>query len=142
MSVNIGREHDNDPNYRYKMPVLQLKVERQLKILNIDKIAESLHTKPEYITKWFSIDLSTSAQYKDKTCILNGQFTKSQLDDSLHQFISYLILCANCGLPELVLKVKPNKVKQKCSAYGHSASLQDHKLVEYIIKKATINSDQ
>jgi len=46
---------DKDPFYRYKMPGLKLNYEKKFTLLiNIEKVAKSLKTSPEYFCEYLS----------------------------------------------------------------------------------------
>ena len=75
--VNINRSHD--PFYRYKMPKIITKVEGngngiKTVIPNLSDIAKALNTKPEYLIKFWGIELgSQPIIYKDENkYILKG----------------------------------------------------------------------
>jgi translation initiation factor 5 len=134
----LNIRQNNDPNYRYKMPKMVIKQERQLKITNLSELAKSLHTKPKYIIKYFGYELGTSSNYSstESTGILNGNYSYELLKELLYSFIDKFIVCPECDLPETKLKLNSDntKLKMKCDACGHRCKIKNHKLVDYIIK--------
>ena len=55
-----------DPSYRYKMSILETKVEgkgngRRTNLMNLAKIAKDLQVPSAYLFKFFEIDLGTKA---------------------------------------------------------------------------------
>lgn len=138
--INIGGDK-NDLSFRYKMPVLQIKTEGRgngikTLILNLYDISKSLYTKPEYIAKFFSIEIGCSYKFESPGCAyLNGSHSLLLLSSYLDKFVKMFILCPICSLPELSLFIKKGNINIICSSCGHNNYLKNsHKLTSYIIK--------
>lgn len=138
--LNIGGDK-NDSSYRYKMPRLVTKVEGRgngikTVLVNMVDISKALHVDPAYTTKFFGYELGAQSKFSTKTerAVVNGKFEASDLQKRLEGFIEQFILCPNCHLPEIKMKVR-KEIKIDCAACGYNGLLSTkHKLVGYIVK--------
>jgi len=137
---NIGGDK-SDKSYRYKMPILQAKVEGRgngikTVIVNMVEIAKALHVDPAYPTKFFGFELGAQSKFntEDERAIVNGAHTAQDLSNLLDKFIEIFVLCPNCKLPEIKIQAKSG-LKIHCAACPFSGNLDtQHKLKQYIIK--------
>lgn len=69
-----------DPNYRYKMPLLETRFEGRgigvkTNLLNLFGIAKALEVPLKYIVKFLSIDIGTDTKIKSETTqSVNSQY--------------------------------------------------------------------
>lgn len=143
MELNVNGDV-SDVFYRYKMPVLQTKVEGyggngvKTVIPNIMSIGKSLNCPAIYLLKHFGYELGTQSRIDGtQRYILNGNHEKGKLQELLQKFINTYILCIRCKTPETVLKVLPKrcKLRASCAACGHAYAIDENsKLAAYIIK--------
>ena len=136
MTLNIarGNSSSNDSTYRYKMPSLIIKTNRSETIVeNITVVCKSLHTKPEYVVKFFATELGTRGEINLKTAVLKGLFNQEQLTKKLQQFIERYILCIKCSLPETCLEKRGQSVYQDCSACGFRRKMVKDKTVQIML---------
>jgi len=140
--VNIPRDID-DEFHRYKMPVLQAKVEGRgngikTVIVNMSQIAESLERPPSYPTKFFGFELGalTKCDEEADRYVVNGKHDGEALAKLLDDFIDKFILCKQCDRnPETVMLLKGGKIELKCKACGGRTPVDMiHKLSTYILK--------
>lgn len=104
--INIsGTTPVDDPEYRYKMPVVFGKVEGsgngiKTKIENISEVALSLHRSPGEVNKFFGCELGAQTTYNedDDRAIVNGNHTDDTLQKLVHRYIEDFVLCPNCRL--------------------------------------------
>ena len=139
--VNIPRSN-TDLHYRYKMPILQIKIEGKgngirTVIVNMDKIMKALDRPMEYGARFIGSELGT--KYKcdvvQKSALFAGKHDEETLAVCLDKFISLFVLCKKCHNPETVIQVKKTKIGGKCKACGHIFKLdENHKLSNFIIK--------
>ncbi|CED85358.1 Translation initiation factor 5 (eIF-5) [Phaffia rhodozyma] len=141
-SVNIRRDVD-DKFYRYKMPVLQTKIEGRgngikTVIPNMSDVARALARPPSYPTKFFGIELGAQCKVDDKNdrYIVNGAHDVGRLRDILDVFIEKFILCGSCKNPETVYTItKSEDVIRDCKACGARTPVDlRHKLTSFIVK--------
>lgn len=85
-----------DPNYRYKMPKMILKIEGKgngikTNIVNMQEVSKALRVPTEYPLKFMGFEYGSQIIYKEKgndvTTIINGAFKEDQLQKSLDKFI-------------------------------------------------------
>lgn len=141
--LNIPSTVD-DPNYRYKMPRLEIKIEGRgngikTNITNLYDVSKYLRVNVDYPLKFLGYELGTQTTFKqgknDATTIINGQFTEADLRKALDQFILKYILCKKCGYPELRMFVKSEKIYGQCNSCGEKNVLDNvHRTAAYIVK--------
>eukprot|EP01130_Rhizamoeba_saxonica_P001823 TRINITY_DN11659_c0_g1_i1.p1 TRINITY_DN11659_c0_g1~~TRINITY_DN11659_c0_g1_i1.p1 ORF type:complete len:364 (-),score=81.49 TRINITY_DN11659_c0_g1_i1:75-1166(-) len=153
--VNIPR-HIEDEFYRYRMPVIKTTVTgrnqgRETVILNLKAIAKSLERRPEYIMKFFSLQLScqTTCNVKKNHFSVHGNYEGEELAVVLDEFIDRFILCRGntdngdiCGNPETEVMVGKQNIKLKCRACGSRSTVEDHRLLRFIRNKPPLKKDQ
>ncbi len=129
----------NDPNYRYKMPPVQLHVDhkkRRTVICNIHAIGKALQRDVGEIVKFMAHDIGTKVQVKVQqggngngngngngkgggvgrgagVAVVGGIHADVVLQSSIQRYIETFVLCYECGLPETIYQVKRNKRKNK-----------------------------
>lgn len=109
-----------DPSYRYKMPVMELKAESRLNgaktnIVNIEEVAAALRVPSIAIMKYFSSELGANME---QTSIIKGTHVYSQMLKHLDGFIKKYICCKGCNYPELSMYVEAKDLKSKCNSCG------------------------
>lgn len=141
--LNIPSTVD-DPNYRYKMPRLEIKIEGRgngikTNITNLYDVSKYLRVMVDYPLKFLGYELGTQTTFKlgknDATTIINGQFTEVDLRKALDIFLAKYILCKKCGYPELRMFVKSEKIYGQCNSCGEKNLLDNtHRFASYILK--------
>jgi len=134
---------NEDQFYRYKMPILDIKIEgggRGTKTLltNLSSISKALNRPTSFILKYFGYELGSSTQItkNDNKYILRGIHDKITLKDLLHKFISNYVLCSNCDNPETVIVVgKKSSVNLFCKTCGFKSELKSDKIENFILKQ-------
>eukprot|EP01104_Vermistella_antarctica_P001740 TRINITY_DN1185_c0_g1_i1.p1 TRINITY_DN1185_c0_g1~~TRINITY_DN1185_c0_g1_i1.p1 ORF type:complete len:422 (-),score=136.35 TRINITY_DN1185_c0_g1_i1:263-1432(-) len=146
---NIGGD-PNDPAWRYKMPMLQTKVEGRgngikTRLVNVQEVARSLKRPPTYPTKFFGCELGTVSRQVEKNnlFVINGSHDAATMSKLLDLFIEKYVLCSKCSLPETDLYVKNGEIFAKCNACGNRCSADNHhKLATFILKNPPDNTKQ
>lgn len=136
--ISIPKGKD-DPSYRYKRSLLKISYQgnQKTKLENINEIAKSLITPPEYPVKFIGYELGSQTDIKNGEYTINGKHQLEKLEEILEKFIAKYILCqsTSCGLPEIKIFITNNEIKAKCTACPHVSSLDNkHKMASYIIK--------
>lgn len=139
--VNIPRSN-TDSFYRYKMPIIKIKIEGKgngirTVIVNMGKVMKSLDRPLEYGTKFIGFELGTQTKVDNArdNCIVNGQHNEETLSQCLDKFIDTYVLCTNCKNPETVLDIKKGIIVAKCKACGKYYKIDmGHKLSNHILK--------
>jgi translation initiation factor 5 len=140
--INIsGTTPVDDPNYRYKMPMVVGKIEGKgngikTVIVNISDLAMSLHREPGEVNKFFGCEIGAQTTYneKDDKAIVNGAHTDQVLQSCVHKYIEAFVLCPSCKLPETDYKIKNGCIFHRCKACGAKDMVDmGHKLCTYIL---------
>lgn len=140
--VNLaGTKPIDDPEYRYKMPLVFGKIEGRgngikTVIPNITDVALSLHRSPGEVNKFFGCELGAQTTYSAETdrAVVNGAHTDVALQTLMKRYIDKFVLCPSCGLPETEYKIKSNQISHRCKACGAKESVDmSHKLCTYIL---------
>lgn len=148
--VNICRDN-NDPFYRYKMPLIVSKIEGRgngirTAIMNTADVARALSRPPAYIIKFFGFELGaqTSINESDDRYHVNGSHDAPKLQDLLDGFISKFVLCKACKNPETdIIVQKDGFLLRDCKACGRRTPVDlKHKLASYIAKNPPSSAAQ
>lgn len=140
--VNINREIV-DSFYRYKMPLMTIKVEGRgngikTLITNMDQVGKSLARSSEWVIRYFAIELGVQHQMKaqENAYLVKGRFEAETFQTLLDKFIKNFVLCQECSNPETDIRVtSKSKIEQKCKACGYIRYIpQVHKLTKFIVK--------
>ncbi|CEH11950.1 eukaryotic translation initiation factor 5 [Ceraceosorus bombacis] len=140
--VNIRRDVE-DQFYRYRMPLLQTKIEGRgngikTVVPNMSDIARALSRPATYPTKFFGFELGAQTQVDDKNdrYIVNGAHQADALRKLLDDFITKFVLCGSCKNPETDLKImKDGMIIRDCKACGKRSDVDmRHKLTTFITK--------
>ncbi|WFD29118.1 eukaryotic translation initiation factor 5 [Malassezia sp. CBS 17886] len=139
--VNIRRDVD-DKFYRYRMPLLETKIEGKgngikTVVPNMSDIARALSRPPTYPTKYFGCELGAQTVIDEKgdRYIVNGAHDADRLRELLDGFIDRFVLCGDCKNPETDLKIRDGDVLRDCKACGKRSYVDmRHKLVTFINK--------
>lgn len=139
--VNIPRSN-TDQYYRYKMPVIQVKIEGKgngvrTVVTNMEKVMKALDRPMEYGVKFISIELGTKSQSDpaQHLCRFGGNHSAEALSVCLDKFIDLYVLCAICKNPETVHIIKNNEILSKCKACGKIHKVDSkHKIFGTMLK--------
>ncbi|ODN84430.1 hypothetical protein, variant [Cryptococcus amylolentus CBS 6039] len=142
-TVNIRRDVE-DKFYRYKMPLLQIKIEGRgngikTVIPNMEDIARALNRPPNYPTKFFGFELGAQTTMANDRYIVNGAHTADRLRELLDSFIVKYVLCPSCKNPETEIfvtgKSGHESMHRDCKACGAQTPMEmRHKLSAFIVK--------
>ena len=145
--INIGQGHENDPNYRYKMPAAVLDQRGRHSgfrtvITNGTLIAKALHTKPLYLCKYLGAEFGAPATLDDiGAFVIRGAHTARSIAQHINKFIELFILCPKCRLPETTL-YSDKHVRVICNSCGYNEILRSaHKILAIISANAAPTAD-
>jgi translation initiation factor 5 len=153
-------EHNNmlyltsDPNvlldihYRYKISVLHVTSTvnkgAYITILeNFEKFCKELLFDPKILLNIVRKFLSCKGSIdKNDKYFLQGKYTAENIKGIIYTFVQKYLLCIKCDKPEVDLKYKKDKIKQKCRACGNNGYLNFCSAdVLYIFKKIATQVD-
>ena len=137
--INIQKDNI-DPNYRYKMPAVQIKIEGRGKktvVSNLTEISRSLNRREEEILKFISYEAGTQIKVKNDKMIINKAMIPNDLQIIIYDYIERFVLCPDCDNPETYykFKLKKDKVYRKCRACGGKNRIKNEKLNKYLLKR-------
>lgn len=122
-----------DDHYRYQMSTLQislaLKKGTYITIIdNYNDFCDELIFDKNLLIKVIGKSLSCKSGIdKHNNAYLQGQYAFQDIKNIVYSFIQNYLLCINCDKPEIRLKYKNNKIKQKCRACGNNSYLDNCK---------------
>lgn len=140
--INIsGSQPVDDPEYRYRMPLVFGKIEGRgngikTVIPNISDVGFSLHREPAEVNKFFGCELGAQTSYAADTdrAVVNGAHTDAVLKDLIHKYVERFVLCPSCRLPETKYKIKSGTISHNCAACGAKDMVDmTHKLCTFIL---------
>ena len=120
-----------DNNYRYKISVIEISyvIKKGTKITiitNLDKFYKELLFDVNFLIHILGKKLSCKCGLdKTNNYYLQGEYARQQITDILYNFIKTYLLCIVCDKPEVSIKYKNNKIKQKCRACGNNSYLEN-----------------
>lgn len=134
---------NGDSFFRYQMPKLKMRKEGsgngiKTIIENIKDISKSLERDREEICKYLQLNLNTNKKWisAERKLILNGDFTKNEIEMKLKKYIEYYVICKHCNLPETLYKKGNKQIKKMCKACGYKEKIEfDNKFTKFILSK-------
>jgi len=135
----------SDPGSRYKTRQLQVQIVGKSKMMktvlvNILDVAKDMQVPPSYIGTFMGYEIGAQAKWDPKKperqqAFLSGEHATKDLSRFALQFIQEVVLCPNCGLPEIVCEVDEGKVKGRCRACGgfEELKISNEKFKRYIL---------
>lgn len=139
--ININKEQQQDPNYRYKMSEVLLKYEGQgngqrTVFLNLNEISQELKRDSESMILFLVTVLGCKCiENKEKQVVLYGTHTKESVQNTIHDYISNFVLCQKCKNPETYFSSKSKgDIEMKCNACPEISQINLNKTNLKIIK--------
>jgi len=109
-------------------------------LVNILDVAKDMQVPPSYVGTFMGYEIGAQAKWDPKKperqqAFLSGEHDPKDLSKIALQFIVEVILCPNCGLPEIVCEVDEGKVKGRCRACGgfEVLKISNEKFKRYIL---------
>jgi translation initiation factor 5 len=116
-----------DPSYRYKvsLPIFTKMVKKGTIVTIFDnciEFAKSIEIDKNLLVRLIAIKLSCQVSLDKSTnkIYFKGNYESHTIIDIICEIIQNYLLCVSCDLPEVILKSKNHKIKQKCKACGAS----------------------
>lgn len=120
-----------DNNYRYKCSVIEISyvIKKGTKITiitNLEKFSNEILFNSDFLIHILGKKLSCKCGLdKTNNYYLQGEYSRQQITTILYDFIKTCLLCVVCDKPEVSIKHKNNKIKQKCRACGNNSYLEN-----------------
>ena len=103
---NIGAKHENDPFYRYKRAVAQVKHlafnGTTTRLTNCRTICSQLKVEPNFLLSQLQKKLGVPKivyEKKQGVASIQGRMTVQMIEGALDSFIEQFIICPRCHLP-------------------------------------------
>jgi len=124
-----------DLGSRYKTRQLQIQIQGKSKMIktvfaNILEVAKDMQIPPTYPGNYIGYEIGAQPHFDTKKperqqAYLSGEHEPKILSKYLEKFINEVLLCPNCGLPEINLSVEVDKkeVFGQCRACGANKAL-------------------
>lgn len=138
----LNIDGSDDPFYRYKVRQLRANTvgkgyKRHMIFANLSSVANNLKCHEEWILKWFAVTCGLKYSFK-KGPILYGDCDAKKLSTELVKFISMMILCPKCNLPELSHIKENGKIRLHCNACGRHGRIiskyRDKQFEKFVLK--------
>jgi len=135
----------SDPGSRYKTKQLQVQIVGKSKMIktvlcNILDCAKYMQVPPSYLGTFMGYEIGAQAKFDAKKperqqAFLSGEHDTKDLSRICCQFIQEVVLCPNCGLPEILIYIEDNKVLGNCRACGAHTPLPitNEKFKRYVV---------
>lgn len=125
--ISINSLNRDDSNYRYTMESVVVRTVKKGQysttfVTNIKSISDSIKHPLEILFDFLSNDLGTSGDISNFS--LNGTHTSEKVQGSIDKYITELVLCKSCKVPEVDPEIQGKNKKavciMSCSACGKS----------------------
>jgi len=135
----------SDPGSRYKTQQLQIQVVGKSKMIktmlvNILDVAKNMQIPPTYLGTFFAYQIGAKNAFDEKKAerqqaYVTGEQDVKDLSRLTEQFIHEVLLCPNCGLPELLIQIQQKEPWGLCRACGANSKLPitNDKFKRYIV---------
>jgi len=124
----------NDPGSRYKCRQLQVQIVGKSKMIrtvlvNILDVAKDMQIPPSYPGNYMGYEIGAQAKFDSKKperqqAFLSGEHELKDLSKIAQKFINEVILCPQCGLPEITIEIANKKIIGVCRACGGREELK------------------
>jgi len=142
----------NDPGSRYKTRQLQIQVVGKSKMIktvmvNILDVAKDCQVPPSYVGIFMGYEIGAQAKFDAKKperqqAFLSGEHDPKDLSRIFVHFLTEVVLCPNCNLPEIVINVETKQVCGQCRACGANSPLpiSNEKFKRYVINHPPVGT--
>ncbi|MGM0590798.1 MAG: translation initiation factor IF-2 subunit beta [Halobacteriota archaeon] len=88
------------------------------RLTNLGEIADALARDPEHLHRAIQREFGTNGQYDDGRSRYNGNFSPSDFDAAISNYIDEYVTCSECGLPDTRLVQEDRTMMLRCEACG------------------------
>lgn len=124
----------SDPGSRYKCRQLQVQVVGKSKMIrtmlvNILDVAKDMQVPPSYPGNFMGYEIGAQSKFDAKKperqqAFLSGEHDLKDLSRLAQKFIQEVVLCPQCGLPEITIEIASKKILGVCRACGGREELK------------------
>lgn len=125
----------NEPASRYKTYQLRISNARKnrTELVNVEQVAKDMHVEALDLITFISYGLGTNYQIVNDVYYLNGKWECEQINVVIKKFITGVLNCPICHLPELIIGT--GTCKGNCNACGSISDLSLGKFSKYLESK-------
>ncbi len=87
-------------------------------IKNFSQIAKALNRSEEHLYKYLVKSLGTAGFVDNGRLILQGKFTKDEVQREINDYVKYYVLCKECGAPDTEFIKEERVLMIRCLACG------------------------
>jgi translation initiation factor 2 subunit 2 len=118
--INIqGLNELIDPFYRYKRDTILVVPERNLTaIANLEKVSKDIGRNEDMLLNYIKRRFGGSFTKKNNRILTAKNITTGEMELAISEFIEYLVLCPECGLPETKLYLQKKSIICECCGYN------------------------
>jgi translation initiation factor 2 subunit 2 len=88
------------------------------RLTNLESIADTLSRDPDHLHRFVQRELGTNGKLEQGVGRYNGNFSGSDLDAAVEEYIQTYVLCGECGLPDTRLVTEDRTPMLRCDACG------------------------
>lgn len=88
------------------------------RLTNLEEIADTLSRDPDHLHRFIQRELGTNGKLEEGVGRYNGNFTGSDFDATIQEYIETYVLCGECGLPDTRLVTEDRTPMLRCDACG------------------------
>jgi len=113
---------------RFQLPELEIQKEGKKTIVrNFGDILDKMNREPDEVVARLLRQIGAAGTYEDRKLRLQGEHTKSTIQDRLDGYIERYVLCSECGRPDTHLDKENRTLVLKCDACGGHRPVQARK---------------
>jgi translation initiation factor 2 subunit 2 len=87
-------------------------------IKNFSQIAKALNRNEEHLYKYLVKSLGTAGFIDNGRLILQGKFTKDEVQKEINDYVRIYVLCKECGAPDTEFIKEERVLMVRCLACG------------------------
>lgn len=131
-----GKNKIVDPHHRYEMRKMEIKREKTKTVItNLNDIASDLKIPDSnLIIAYIKSRLAIAITVKKGRAIVTNDVDVRKIQDALHEFIEYFVLCKTCKYPELTYCLEKKILCTSCRSCGKLASIESNQYTDKVIK--------
>jgi len=88
------------------------------RLTNLEEIADTLSRTPDHLHRFVQRELGTNGKLEEGVGRYNGNFSGSDFDTAIQEYIETYVLCGECGLPDTRLVTEDRTPMLRCDACG------------------------
>lgn len=113
---------------RFELPDLEISKQGKTTIVrNFDDILDAVNREADEVVPRLLREIGAAGSYEDRRLTLQGEHTKSTIQDRLDRYVDSYVICSECGRPDTHLLKEGRTLVLKCDACGGHRPVQARK---------------